>query len=170
MYFDQAKFGGRLRTLRKRRRMTQETLAGALNISIDHLSKIEHGKRGVSIDLLLDISEAVDTSLDYLLKGTAHTPLQMKELIGRLQELHDQMAAIYENPDYPAIQKSFWQSYNLLKPKTTAFRTLKNTAPGSHIRRRITSADGPLTRGNSDAAGARRPPASDNRPMSTNGL
>lgn len=34
----------------------------------------------------------------------------------------------------------------------------------------ITSADGPLTRGNSDAAGARRPPASDNRPMSTNGL
>ena len=34
--------------------------------------------------------------------------------------------------------------------------TLKNTAYGSHIRRRITSADGPLTRGNSDAAGARR--------------
>ena len=97
MYFDQVKFGNRLRNLRKRRRMTQETLAGALNISIDHLSKIEHGKRGVSIDLLLDISEAVDTSLDHLLKGTAHTPLQMKELIGRLQELHDQMAAIYEN-------------------------------------------------------------------------
>ena len=170
MYFNQVKFGCRLRNLRKQRRMTQEALAGSLNISIDHLSKIEHGKRGVSIDLLLDISEAVDTSLDYLLKGTAHTPLLMKELIGRLQELHDQMAAIYENPDYPAIQKSFWQSYNLLKPKTTAFRTLKNTAPGSHIRRRITSADGPLTRGNSDAAGARRPPASDNRPMSTNGL
>lgn len=170
MYFNQVKFGCRLRNLRKQRRMTQEALAGSLNISIDHLSKIEHGKRGVSIDLLLDISEALDVSLDYLLKGTIHTSLQMKDLIGRMQELHDQMAAIYENPDYPAIQKSFWQSYNLLKPKTTAFRTLKNTAPGSHIRRRITSADGPLTRGNSDAAGARRPPASDNRPMSTNGL
>ena len=169
MYFNQVKFGCRLRNLRKQRRMTQEALAGSLNISIDHLSKIEHGKRGVSIDLLLDISEALDVSLDYLLKGTIHTSLQMKDLIGRMQELHDQMAAIYENP-YPAIQKSFWQSYNLLKPKTTAFRTLKNTAPGSHIRRRITSADGPLTRGNSDAAGARRPPASDNRPMSTNGL
>lgn len=98
IYFDQAKFGCRLRTLRKRRRMTQETLAGALNISIDHLSKIEHGKRGVSIDLLLDISEALDVSLDYLLKGTIHTSLQMKDLIGRMQELHDQMAAIYENP------------------------------------------------------------------------
>ena len=48
--------------------------------------------------------------------------------------------------------------------------TLKNTAYGSHIRRRITSADGPLTKGNSDAAGARRPPASDKPPMSMNGL
>ena len=92
MYFNQVKFGCRLRNLRKQRRMTQEALAGSLNISIDHLSKIEHGKRGVSIDLLLDIS------LDYLLKGTIHTSLQMKDLIGRMQELHDQMAAIYENP------------------------------------------------------------------------
>ena len=56
MYFNQVKFGCRLRNLRKQRRMTQEALAGSLNISIDHLSKIEHGKRGVSIDLLLDIS------------------------------------------------------------------------------------------------------------------
>jgi len=97
MYFNQVKFGCRLRNLRKQRRMTQEALAGSLNISIDHLSKIEHGKRGVSIDLL-HISEALDVSLDYLLKGTIHTSLQMKDLIGRMQELHDQMAAIYENP------------------------------------------------------------------------
>ena len=43
MYFNQVKFGCRLRNLRKQRRMTQEALAGSLNISIDHLSKIEHG-------------------------------------------------------------------------------------------------------------------------------
>lgn len=98
MYFDQVKFGNRLRNLRKQRGKTQEQLAAAVNIGTVHLGNIELGKRGLSIDLLLDISEAVDTSLDYLLKGTAHTPLQMKELIGRLQELHDQMAAIYENP------------------------------------------------------------------------
>ncbi len=54
MYFDQVKFGNRLRNLRKRRRMTQETLAGALNISIDHLSKITWQTRCV-IDILLDI-------------------------------------------------------------------------------------------------------------------
>lgn len=98
MYFDQVEFGRRLKRLRKERGLTQEQLAGDLNISIDHLGKIEHGKRGVSIDLLLDISETVDVSLDFLLKGTVHTSLQMKELIGRMQELHDQMAAIYDNP------------------------------------------------------------------------
>ncbi len=42
--------------------------------------------------------------------------------------------------------------------------------PDEYIRRRITSADGPLTRGSSDAAGARSPPASDKPPMSMNGL
>ena len=47
---------------------------------------------------MVDICEALDFSLDYLLKGTIHTSLQMKDLIGRMQELHDQMAAIYENP------------------------------------------------------------------------
>ena len=34
MYFNQVKFGCRLRNLRKQRRMTQEALAGSLNISI----------------------------------------------------------------------------------------------------------------------------------------
>lgn len=87
MYFNQVKFGCRLRNLRKQRRMTQEALAGSLNISIDHLSKIEHGKRGVSIDLLLDISEALDVSLDYLLKGT---------IAGCWRLLHE----IEENFDY----------------------------------------------------------------------
>jgi len=55
--------------------MTQETLAGALNISIDHSAKSNMANAVVSIDMLLDISEAVDTSLDYLLKrGQRHTP------------------------------------------------------------------------------------------------
>ena len=54
MYFDQAKFGCRLRTLRKRRRMTQETLAGALNISIyrlnaKHLAMFSASRRSVLI-------------------------------------------------------------------------------------------------------------------------
>ena len=43
-------------------------LAEELNISTDHLGKLELGRRGVSIDLLIDISNALHVTLDYLIK------------------------------------------------------------------------------------------------------
>ena len=45
MYFDANDFAARLQTLRKAQGMTQEELAEALNISLEHLSKMERGKR-----------------------------------------------------------------------------------------------------------------------------
>ena len=44
MYFDANDFAARLQTLRKAQGMTQEELAEALNISLEHLSKMERGK------------------------------------------------------------------------------------------------------------------------------
>lgn len=44
-YFDTAEFAARLSALRKARGMTQEEMAEALNISLEHLSKMERGKR-----------------------------------------------------------------------------------------------------------------------------
>lgn len=98
MHFQQAEFGYRVKLLRKERGMTQEQLATRLNISTDHLGKIELGKRGISLDLLLDISEVLDISLDYLLKGTIHTSLQMKVLLGQMQAILAQMENIQSNP------------------------------------------------------------------------
>lgn len=45
MYFNQVKFGCRLRNLRKQRRMTQEALAGSLNISIKSISRFGRNTR-----------------------------------------------------------------------------------------------------------------------------
>ena len=84
MRFDQAEFGHRIKHLQKKRNLTQEQLATALHISTNHLSKIELGKRGISIDLLLDISAALHVSFECLLKGAVHTSSQMKELIDRI--------------------------------------------------------------------------------------
>ena len=84
MHFDQAEFGHRIKHLRKKRNLTQEQLATALHISTDHLSKIELGKRGISIDLLLDISAALHVSFECLLKGAVHPSSQLKELIDRI--------------------------------------------------------------------------------------
>ena len=51
------------------RGMTQEELAAALSITPNHLGKIEMGKRGISFDVLLGVSEVLDISLDLLIKG-----------------------------------------------------------------------------------------------------
>ena len=57
MHFDQNAFGQRVKHFRNKRGLTLEQMSTALNISIDHLSRIELGKRGASIDLILDIAD-----------------------------------------------------------------------------------------------------------------
>ena len=98
MHFDQAEFGHCIKNLRKKRNLTQEQLATALHISTNHLSKIELGKRGISIDLLLDISAALNVSFEYLLKGAVHTSSQMKKLTDHIRELLDRIESLSENP------------------------------------------------------------------------
>ena len=69
MYFDQKEFGKRLKELRMNRSLTQEKLAEDLNISWEHLGRIERGDKSLSIDLLIVISDYFDVSTDYLLTG-----------------------------------------------------------------------------------------------------
>ena len=71
MYFDQVKFGNRLRNLRKQRGKTQEQLAAAVHIGTVHLGNIELGKRGLSIDLMIELSNVLNVSLDYLIQNGA---------------------------------------------------------------------------------------------------
>lgn len=53
MYYDIKKSGQRIRRLRERRKETQETLSEKLNISLSLLRKIETGRRGTSIEVLI---------------------------------------------------------------------------------------------------------------------
>lgn len=47
---DGTEFAARLRVLRKAWRMSREEIAEVLNISLEHLSRMERGKRKRSID------------------------------------------------------------------------------------------------------------------------
>ncbi len=69
MYFDTNDFAARLQTLRKDHGMTQEQMAEALNISLEHLSKMERGKRKPSTDLIVAMACYFHVSTDYLLMG-----------------------------------------------------------------------------------------------------
>ena len=74
MHFDQYAFGRRVKYLRRKRNLTLEQMSTALNISIDHLSRIELGKRGASIDLILDIADLLNVSVDFLARGISRIP------------------------------------------------------------------------------------------------
>lgn len=96
MNYDMKECGNRIRQLRIQHRYTQEEFAKTLNVDRSNLSRIESGKRGCSLELLLQISELFDATLDYLILGKTTTGVfpidareqlkeHIKELIGQLE-------------------------------------------------------------------------------------
>lgn len=67
MIFDSKAFGIRVKKLRENQNLTQEQLGELLNITTKHLSKIETGLRGPSVQLIITLSEKLHISTDYLL-------------------------------------------------------------------------------------------------------
>lgn len=94
-YFDVTEFAARLSALRKARGMTQEEMAEALNISLEHLSKMERGKRKPSIDLIVAMACYFHVSTDYLLTGKNHDRVDSRtkllDVITQLTEIAKSM-------------------------------------------------------------------------------
>ena len=62
--------GARIREMRVKRKMTQETFAEKADISSgQHVSNIERGVSGLSISKLMDVCNVLDVEADYLLFG-----------------------------------------------------------------------------------------------------
>ncbi len=59
--------GRKIFARRKELGLSQNTLAERLDISREHLAKIETAKRTVSLDLLIDIAEALDIKVKELI-------------------------------------------------------------------------------------------------------
>lgn len=59
--------GSKIKKARNENDITQQELAFDLNISVQHLSRIEHCKNFPSLDLLIRISKLLNVSTDYLL-------------------------------------------------------------------------------------------------------
>lgn len=84
MYYDMKASGERIHQLRISRKMTQERLSEALNITEGHLRKLEMGISGGSIDMLVDLSVYFNVSLDYLILGKIEAPNYVKSEIERV--------------------------------------------------------------------------------------
>ena len=68
--------GNRIRELRRKNGMTQEQLAEKLEISSKHMSCIERGLSGMSIEHLSNLSKVLNVSLDYLVNGSIENKYQ----------------------------------------------------------------------------------------------
>ena len=73
-YFAQIELGLRIKMLRTEKGLTQEKLAEALGISLEHIGKIERGKRTPSLDLVIAMSKFFHASTDYLFLANRRTP------------------------------------------------------------------------------------------------
>lgn len=75
MNYDIKRSGKRIRQLRIHLRYTQEMLAQELSIDRSFLSHVEAGKKGCSVDLLVQFSSVFGVSIDYLVLGTVQRGL-----------------------------------------------------------------------------------------------
>lgn len=64
---DYEKLGIRIKELRLSRNLTQDFLAQAADCNVSHISNIENNHTKVSLIVLLDIANALNVTIDYLL-------------------------------------------------------------------------------------------------------
>lgn len=73
--------GARIADLRDRRGWTQRQLAEAADLSATFLSEIENDRRNVGAAILLRIADALDASLDYMLRGEEDRPSPRRSVV-----------------------------------------------------------------------------------------
>ena len=93
--YSQKEIGARITKLRIDRGLTQEKLAEELHISAAHFQRAETAKRNFSLDLLVDIAEYFEVSLDYLVLGktpsNGHLKEQLQSMIENMQNLYNSL-------------------------------------------------------------------------------
>ena len=60
--------GNRIKKARSRKDITQQELSGIVNISVSHLSNIETGKTIASLEVMFQLANALEVSVDELLR------------------------------------------------------------------------------------------------------
>lgn len=71
MNVDYVLIGSRIKLKRKEKRMTQEMLAEALDVSVGYVSQVERGVTKISLDLLAEISGILECDIVFFVSGTS---------------------------------------------------------------------------------------------------
>jgi transcriptional regulator with XRE-family HTH domain len=76
-----ASTGDRIRDLREKKGWTLDVLAEKSKLSKGFLSEAENDKTNIGSKILLQIADALGTSVDYLLKGGANKPKESDPVV-----------------------------------------------------------------------------------------
>lgn len=87
--------GQRIARRRKELRLTQETVAERMGVSLQTVSCFELGKKAIRPENLVNLCRVLDVSPDYLLTGAAQ-PQTLSHIEGLLSRLTDEDRAMVE--------------------------------------------------------------------------
>ena len=80
--------GKRIQIRRKQQGYTQEQLAEMMNVSIQMVSNLERGNKAIRIDNLINLTQILDISTDYILTGK-ETQYDIQALTTHIAQLPD---------------------------------------------------------------------------------
>lgn len=81
---DYAKLGLKIKSVRASRGLTQDNLAEMISCNVSHISNVENNHTKLSLNALLAIANALDTSIDYLLSDQYNNPLILDNEMSRI--------------------------------------------------------------------------------------
>ncbi len=84
---DFAFIGQRIKEIRTEKHLTQEYLANVTGVNVSHVSNVETNKVKISLTLLVNICNALNVTLDYLLENEYNTATSVteKELLNTIK-------------------------------------------------------------------------------------
>lgn len=92
---DLAGIGKRIQNRRKQLMFTQEQLAEMMNVSIQMVSNLERGNKAIRIDNLINLSQILNISTDYILTGKETTD-DIQLLTERISQLPEKERKMVE--------------------------------------------------------------------------
>lgn len=61
--------GEKIKKIRRMKNLSQNNLAELVNVSLSYISRIECGKNHISLDLLVNVCEALETTVSEIMTG-----------------------------------------------------------------------------------------------------
>ncbi len=104
MSIDLKEVGAVVKAIRRLRRMTQQELADRAQVSANYISLFENGHRGIGLDGLNALSEALGIPASYLAilaERPEHQDSQIQQLLGQLQETVRCLVAVSADYGFP---------------------------------------------------------------------